>query len=170
MPADAHANDVPDVPELLKRHQQATGEKQSDIVARATKAGFTLSRQTVSKLARGPKESPKSPETIRALAAGLRVTEKVVWLAFGKSLGLAIDQADLADRIPPSADDLPEEVQDALLMLMRAIARSAPVRRVGDLPPLPGEHYYWPEEAAPSGRRNRLHKIDETPTKRDTRL
>lgn len=167
MAEDAQADRVPDVPELLKLHTTSTGEKQSEIVARANRAGYTLSRQTVSKLAQGPKEPPKDPDTVRALAAGLRVTEKVVWMAYGKSIGLNIDQAALADRIPPTADDLAPEVQDALLQLMRAVARNSPVRRTGDVPPLPDERYFWPQEATPSSRRKRLRTIDETQTNQD---
>jgi hypothetical protein len=171
MPGPTHREDVPDVPELLRRHLDRTGEKQSDIVARANRAGYKITRQTISKLtAQGPKESPKDPDTIRALAAGLQVTEKEVWLAYGRSLGLDITQAELGDRMDPAADLLPDDIQDAFLLLVRATARhAANGRHDTPPPPLPEERYTWPEESAPSGQRSRIHKTDDSRTRGVTR-
>lgn len=124
MTDNPHGERVPDVPGLLKRHLAATGEKQADVVARAQREGHRLSPQQLSKLAAGFNRCPEA-DTVRALAVGLRTSERRVWLAVGVSLGLDLGTTEFSDRIPPSAVTLPEEVQDAFVFLLRALSRSS---------------------------------------------
>lgn len=135
MPEVPHGERVPDVSTLLQSHFDAHGEKQADVVARAQRRGHQLSRQQLSKLAAGLNRSP-SPETVRALAAGLNTTERVVWLSIGATLGLDVGTSGMADRITAAADDIPAPVLDSVEMLLRALTREA------------ARHPYDPEVAA----------------------
>lgn len=151
-----HGGGVPDLPTLLQRHLTATGEKQSDVVARARRSGHHLSRQQLSKLVTGFNRCP-DPATCRAIAAGLGVTERMVWLSIGASLGLAVGSPTFSDRLPETAGGLAEEVQDALMLLLRAMSRSLPayapdptVEPKTAAPDVPGPRG-WTWDVGPSG-------------------
>ena len=161
MPDSPHGRQVPDVPGLLQRHFDVAGERQADVVARAQRAGYQLSRQQLSKLAAGFNRCPEA-ETVRALAAGLRTTEREVWLAVGASLGLDVGTADLGDRIEPGFAGLPPDVQDAITLMLRSLTRAA--AHPGPYAPAPGVTargtegegpavVRWPKAKAPSRRR-----------------
>ena len=153
-----HGGAVPDVRTLLQRHLDATGEKQADVVARAQRQGHQLSQQALSKLAKGETTTPK-PDTVRALAIGLRTTERIVWLSIGATLGLDVGAASMADRIGTAADDISPEVLDSVEMLLRALTREASRHPYdpGVSPQEPGEDeprvVRWPKAQAPSQRR-----------------
>lgn len=74
-----------------------------------------------------PKEFPK-PETVRALARGLRVSERQIVLAWSESLGIrtAEDGGRLAQLLPPSAAHLDDEQIAAVLAVIKAMRADRP--------------------------------------------
>ncbi len=100
---------------------------------KAIHAGHRVSHQYLQELAAsGPKEWPRHAETIKGLAAATDTTEAAIVHAFARSFGLRVDPTNVAERIPPAADNLPQGVQDAIATLVWDLTRElTPVSSVG---------------------------------------
>ena len=90
-------------------------------------AKSALSRQRWQQLAEDPiKEFPK-PDTIRAIASTLGVTESTVVLALAESLGIPMTQSSrVAALLPAGVDRLSDAALRALLTLMRELVGTEP--------------------------------------------
>ncbi|MFC3299604.1 hypothetical protein ACFOD8_08270 [Arthrobacter agilis] len=133
------------ISELLRSEKDASGLSYRDLVERASKAGYSLKFQYVNELVvSGPKSWPKNPDTFRALAAILRVSEKSVVLAYAASLGLDVTDSTspFATRLPAGTEKLSPSMQDALIAVVRAATQeegdgnvsTAPITRAGESP------------------------------------
>lgn len=70
---------------------------------------------------RGLRNFP-TPQSLRAVARALHVSDETVLLAAGTSLGLRIDQRhSLIELIPPHATDLSDQCVTAILAVVRAM-------------------------------------------------
>lgn len=121
MPTRPQSDTVPTISALVKRRLDQ-GESARMLANRAESAGFTIRHQTISQLAAGPPKSWPDATTVRALAYLLATSERHIVLSFGRSLGLATGTAAVADLIPPEFDQLPHDVQDAAVRMLRAMA------------------------------------------------
>lgn len=88
-------------------------------------SGYRVKFQTFQELsAHPPRQFPKERKTITGLAQALRVTETAVVLAYAQSLGVPVEtQSSFAMRLPPAVDELDIDVQNALISVVRAVAR-----------------------------------------------
>jgi len=113
-PASEDADAVPTIQDLIQRHRDRTGDSYRKIADRAHASGYPLKHQTLAELATSPpRQWPKNPDTIRALAVALGVSEGLVVIAFGRSFGLVVEQSRdaLAAELSPSADPLPADIE-----------------------------------------------------------
>lgn len=84
--------------------------------------GGRLSHQRWGQLASIQPRTFPTPDTIVAVAAGLGVSERVVLLAAGESLGLHTGhRSRLADLIPEAADHLPQSAINAIVHLVNTM-------------------------------------------------
>lgn len=134
MPSGTHANDVPTISALLQARLDQ-GHSARELSRQAEQAGYTLSHQTISKIARHTPASWPDPDTIRGLAHICNVSERVVLLAYGRSFGLAVETISAADFLPQQLDLLPPAIQQSINNLLRSLidsfdATSRPAPRV----------------------------------------
>lgn len=128
MPTRPQSDTVPTISALVKRRIDQ-GDSARAMAIRAETAGFSIRHQTISQLAAGPPKSWPDATTIRALAFLLDTSERHILLSFGRSLGLSTGRVSVSDLIPPEFDQLPDDVQDAAVRMLRAVA--AHVRPAG---------------------------------------
>lgn len=129
----ADGSAVPTISELIERQRRASGLSYREMAERAERAGLRIKFQTIANLATAaPKEWPKKTETIRALAEGLDVPERLVVLSFARSFGLDVqrDESTLGLMLPTGTRHLDEGVQGAVAALVRSIIESR--KDVGD--------------------------------------
>lgn len=115
---------MPTISELIERQRRDSGLSYREMAERAARAGLHIKFQTIANLATTPpKEWPKRAETIRALAEGLDVPERLVVLAFACSFGLDVqrDESTLGLMLPAGTRHLDEGVQRAVAAMVRSI-------------------------------------------------
>lgn len=84
-----NADAVPTISDLINQHRGDRSYR--DLALRAERAGFHIKFQTINDLAIAPpRQWPKNPETIAALAAAIDVNVQTVVLAFARSFGLDV--------------------------------------------------------------------------------
>jgi hypothetical protein len=89
-------------------------------------SGYRVKFQTFQHLSvNAPDQFPKKVDTIVGMAEALNVTSTAVVMAYAQSLGIPMEvRSTFAMRLPPDADDLDIEVQNALIAVVRASVRS----------------------------------------------
>lgn len=89
-------------------------------------SGYRVKFQAFQELsAKAPKQFPKEAKTIFGIAQALDITPTAVVLAYAQSLGIAVDtRSTFAMRLPPDADQLDMDMQNALIGVVRAAVRS----------------------------------------------
>ena len=114
-----------DLGQLLEAHRERTGDSYGQLASRTS-----LSRATVYKLATQPLSAMPRPETIRQLAVSLRVAESVVRDAALRSVGLVIGEvteaSTHAEEVAWYLSKLSDEQVDAVLVIVRSMARPTP--------------------------------------------
>lgn len=125
------ANDAPDagrvplsISQLIRAHQDRTGDSLYDIERRSVSSGYTVSQKYLWRVADGQAKGwPKYPATISAIAIGLQTTPLAVLLGYGVEIGVpGLEVPRFASQVPSAIDDAPERLQDALLGMIRAVA------------------------------------------------
>lgn len=127
MPYDDQGPDAEGVPpsitELVKSHQDRTGDSLYDIERRSGASGASVSQKYLHRISVSDvKGFPKNVETFSGLAAGLETTELAVLLGYAVQLGIPVRMPEVASQIPFRVDTAPTRLQEALLYLARAIA------------------------------------------------
>lgn len=103
------------LPELIAAHR---GGRTNPQIAKAGGDVFTDKR--LQQLSKGQFKEFQEPQTIIALARGLRVSEAAVLLAVGESLGLKVNRPmpALLELLPASVSDLSESQVRAIAVLI----------------------------------------------------
>lgn len=114
----------PTITELVQAHRDRTGDSYATIAMRARPAGVELHIPYLQRVGVGDiKDFPKNPDTIVGLAHAMNLTPREVVLGYARQRGLDVGVCRFADRLPAYVDEIPPAVQDALLALMRTMAR-----------------------------------------------
>lgn len=128
------AFDVPDLPTLIQDKLDRGATLQSLQAA----SGDVVKYQRWGQLAKGKRllNFPE-PATISAIAKALGITETAAVIATAKSLGMDVSRRGsyFGQRLPASADQLPEPVQNSLIALIESIAGTERGRRRRGLRP-----------------------------------
>lgn len=89
------------------------------------------SRQFWHQLATKPQRAFPKPETIRGIAATLRVTQATVVLAWAQSLGIPmVHEARLAQLLPPGSEQLSDSAIATVLSMVNELIPEAPAGKV----------------------------------------
>lgn len=105
---------------LIDAAEEANGWSDRDLAARASRAGHQLSKSAVSAFRRNGMPTIV-PDTIRALAAALSLPVSEVLRAALDAAGLpAGAQPSTVEHAIRSDPDLPSEIKDALLAVVRS--------------------------------------------------
>lgn len=83
---------------LIKDAMEANGWSLQDLADRATRAGYPVSRQGLSQLAANPVKSMHA-EGVRRMVAATGLPERVVIVAYVRSLGLSWSETGAADPV-----------------------------------------------------------------------
>lgn len=108
--------------------------------ARARRAGYHISRSTISAYERGKITTQPSRETVQALAAALDVTYEEVAAAVREQFGLGDDQCDVSRRqhaqawLRLTSDRTDEEVQHLLKVVEEIVRFEDRLRHKGGSP------------------------------------
>lgn len=117
-----------DLSSLIAARRRSTGDSLRAMEARARRAGYRISRSTISAYERGKITTQPSRKTVQALAAALDVTYEEVAAAASEQFGLGDDQCDASRSqraqawLRLTADRTDEEVQH-LLKVVEEIVR-----------------------------------------------
>ncbi|MBA2952160.1 DEAD/DEAH box helicase family protein [Nocardioides sp. CGMCC 1.13656] len=97
--------------------------------------GGSPSSKRLQQLVTQPIKNFPDPPTVKALARGLKLSEKVVTLAAAESLGLDVSQGEarLVELLPAGTRDLTEEQAAAVAHLVRTIVDATTERGDGDV-------------------------------------
>lgn len=142
---------MPTISALIQGQRDALGVTYRDMAQKAAVAGYHVKHQTLQQLATAPpKEWPKRADTIRAMAAALDVSERMVVLAFGRSFGLDVTSGEslLEVLLPSGTAEVDPGLQQAIASVVRA-AVAAHYER-GDTSPAP-QGYSIRSERDPAG-------------------
>ena len=125
----------PSITELVESHRSRTGDSYYDISRRGMRSGHTVSPKYLHRLGSGDvKGFPKAAETFAAIASGIETTELAVLLGYAVQLGVPVRMPRIASQLPYAVDSAPSRLQDALLVMARAVAApdEAPHLRLSD--------------------------------------